>query len=425
MAKKDQLHKRLTTEQVVAILDKQINKEITGKEAAAYLGVSRRRLYQLRAEYEEKGSAFTIDYERTVPTRTIDASIEKHILRELEIEKTKIIDNPDVPTDRYNYSYVRDQLKRKYGEAVSVPTIINRAKKHKYWKGKSTKKLHDREVITNYTGELTQHDASHHLFAPDSGEKWCLTTSLDDYSRALVYADFWLQETTWNHILAAQELVLTYGVPLKYYVDQLRVFRYVKSRDKQSPWREFGKFTDDVDPQWKQVMKDVGTEVTYALSPQAKGKIERPYRWLQDHIVRTCVREGVKTIDDARVVLKQEVNDYNWKRIHSTTGEIPMRRMEAAMSEGKSLWREFQIAEPFTDTRDIFALRTKRIVDPYRQVSINKLKLSVPGVPPRQEVELRLSPDIKKGVTEVRFWFKGHCVGRQTVKMQELPVVKF
>ena len=172
-------------------------------------------------------------------------------------------------------------------------------------------------------------------------------------------------------------------------------------------------------------MKDVGTEVTYALSPQAKGKIERPYRWLQDHIVRTCVREGVKTIDDARVVLKQEVNDYNWKRIHSTTGEIPMRRMEAAMSEGKSLWREFQIAEPFTDTRDIFALRTKRIVDPYRQVSINKLKLSVPGVPPRQEVELRLSPDIKKGVTEVRFWFKGHCVGRQTVKMQELPVVKF
>ena len=176
--------------------------------------------------YEEKGSAFTIDYERTVPTRTIDASIEKHILRELEIEKTKIIDNPDVPTDRYNYSYVRDQLKRKYGEAVSVPTIINRAKKHKYWKGKSTKKLHDREVITNYTGELTQHDASHHLFAPDSGEKWCLTTSLDDYSRALVYADFWLQETTWNHILAAQELVLTYGVPLKYYVDQLRVFRY-------------------------------------------------------------------------------------------------------------------------------------------------------------------------------------------------------
>lgn len=425
MARKDQLHKRLTTEQVAAILDKQINKEITGKEAASYLGISRRRLYQLRAEYGERGSAFTIEYGRAAPTRTIGASIQKHILQELEIEKTKIVDNPDVPTDRYNYSYVKEQLHTKYGETVSVPTIISRAKKHGYWRGKPPKKTHDREVITNYTGELTQHDASHHMFAPDSGEKWCLTTSLDDYSRALVYADFWERETTWNHILAAQELVLSYGVPLKYYVDQLRVFRYVKSRDKQSVWREFGTFTDDVDPQWKQVMNDIGTEVVYALSPQAKGKIERPYRWLQDHIVRTCVREGIKTIEDARAVLKQEVNDYNWKRIHSTTGEIPMRRMEAAAADGKSLWREFQITAPFTDTRDIFALRTKRIVDPYRRVSINKLKLSVPGVPPRQEVELRLSPDIKKGVTEVRFWFKGHCVGRQTVKTQELPVVKF
>jgi hypothetical protein len=30
---------------------------------------------------------------------------------------------------------------------------------------------------------------------------------------------------------------------------------------------------------------------TYALSPQAKGKIERAYRWLQDRIVWTCARE--------------------------------------------------------------------------------------------------------------------------------------
>ncbi|MGH9858084.1 MAG: hypothetical protein ACRD4B_09605 [Acidobacteriota bacterium] len=425
MTKKNQLHKRLTTEQVVAILDKQITKEITGKQAAAYLHISRRRFYQLRNEYEEKGSAFTIAYERTTPTRTISAAAEKHILRELEIEKTKIVDNPDVPTDRYNYSYVQKQLQDKHGVTVSVPTIITRAKENGYWKGRMPKKIHDREVITNYTGELTQHDASHHMFAPDSGKKWCLTTSLDDYSRALVYADFWEQETTWNHILAAQELTLSYGVPLKYYVDQLRVFRYVKSRDKQSPWREFGAYTDDVDPQWKQVVKDIGIEPVYALSPQAKGKIERPYRWLQDHIVRTCVREGIKTIEDARKILKQEVNDYNWKRIHSTTGEIPMRRMEAAVAGGKSLWREFKVTPPFTDTKDIFALRAKRIVDPYRKVSINKLKLKVRSVPPRQEVELRMAPDVKKGVTEVRFWFKGHCVGRQTVKLQELPIVKF
>jgi hypothetical protein len=418
-----QLHKRLTDEQVKAILAKYQQKEIKAKEAMSYLGVGRTRFYQLVAEFEEQGSQFSVSYHRTKPTRTISSSVEKHILAELEIEKTKIIDDPAVPTDTYNYSYVRQQLAKQYGETVSVPTIIARAKNKGYWKGRPPKKLHDREVITNYTGELIQHDASHHLFAPDARRKWCLTTSLDDFSRAILYADFWEQETTWNHIQAAQELVLTHGLPLKYYVDQLRVFRYVKNRD--SNWVTYTKFTDDVDPQWKQVMKEVGTEVIYALSPQAKGKIERPYRWLQDHLVRTCVREGVATIEEGRELLKKEVNDYNWRRVHSTTGEIPMRRLQAAVDEQKSLWRPFELVPPYQSVKDIFCLRTTRIVDPYRQVSINNLKLKVPAVLPRQEVELRLSPDLKRGLIEIRFWFKGNCVGQQVVKSQDLPNVQF
>jgi len=50
------------------------------------------------------------------------------------------------------------------------------------------------------------------------------------------------------------------------------------------------KFTDEATPQWKQVLDDCYVKVTYALSPQAKGKIEHPYQWLQDRLVRTCVR---------------------------------------------------------------------------------------------------------------------------------------
>ncbi|MBT9165157.1 MAG: hypothetical protein DDT23_01172 [candidate division WS2 bacterium] len=38
-------------------------------------------------------------------------------------------------------------------------------------------------------------------------------------------------------------------------------------------------------------MKILGVDVSYALSPEAKGKVERPYRWLQDRIVRTCALE--------------------------------------------------------------------------------------------------------------------------------------
>ena len=52
---------------------------------------------------------------------------------------------------------------------------------------------------------------------------------------------------------------------------------------------------------------------------KAKGKIERPYGWLQDRLVRTCVREDVREIKDAQMVLNQEACRYNYRQVHSTT----------------------------------------------------------------------------------------------------------
>ena len=51
---------------------------------------------------------------------------------------------------------------------------------------KPKRKAHDREVITNYPGELIQHDSSHHQFAPYAAKKWYLITSIDDYSRLIL-----------------------------------------------------------------------------------------------------------------------------------------------------------------------------------------------------------------------------------------------
>jgi len=51
---------------------------------------------------------------------------------------------------------------------------------------------------------LIQHDSSYHLFSPADGEKWYLITSIDDYSRFLLYAKLVQRETSWalrNQIL--------------------------------------------------------------------------------------------------------------------------------------------------------------------------------------------------------------------------------
>ena len=422
---KEQLHKRLSDEQVKAIIGKYASGGLRAHEAISYLGLGKSQFYRLVAEYQENTADFSVKYERSLPTNVIKASVEKNILKELKVEKEKIVENPEVAIKHYNYSYIRSLLWKKYEQRVSLPTIIERAKKHSFWKKQPVHKVHDREVLTNYPGEMIQHDSSHHLWAPEALQKWYLITSLDDYSRVLVYADLWTRESSWNHIQALESVFFKYGFPLSYYADQHSIFRYVKDRDKQSPWATYTKFTDDVDPQWRQVLKDCGVKPIYALSPQAKGKIERPYEWLQDHLVRTCAREGVKTIQGAQEILFDEVRQYNTKRIHATTKEIPILRMRAALKEGKTLFRPFAIPEPYQSTKDLFCLRIPRIVDSYRRISLKKFQMTVPGVPCGHEVELRLYPDEKSGITEVRFWYKGHLTGTQKVKNEDLQIVRF
>ena len=92
-----------------------------------------------------------------------------------------------------------------------------------------------------------------------------MITSIDDVSRKLLFADFAPADTTWAHIQATQALIQTYGIPLRYYVDSLRVFRFVQGRD--SVWRKHVLQTNDTETQWGKMMRALGVEVTSTLSP--------------------------------------------------------------------------------------------------------------------------------------------------------------
>jgi hypothetical protein len=201
------------------------------------------------------------------------------------------------------------------------------------------------------------------------------------------------------------------------------MFRFLEKRD--TVWRRHYMKTDEIDPQWKQVLRDLRVKVTYALSPQAKGKIERPYRWLQDRIVRTCARENVRDIAQVRDVLAYEVQRYNEYQVHSTTGEIPMMRLERALHEGKTLFRPFKLPFPYESTKDVFSLRDTRTTNAYRKISLNSMEIRVPGVDPYEKVDLRLVPDAETGLTEIRFWHAGKLVSTQKVRTSDLNIVRF
>ncbi len=149
-------------------------------------------------------------------------------------------------------------------------------------------------------------------------------------------------------------------------------------------------------------MNVLGVEPIFALSPQAKGKIERPYRWLQDRVVRTCAIEKLTTIEEARAVLKEELDRYNNHQVHSTTGEVPSIRFEKARKEGNSLFRPFALPKPYTSAKDVFCLRETRMVNGYRKISFFNHEIVVPNVPLREEVEIHLLPDTRRDALEVR-----------------------
>ena len=98
--------------------------------------------------------------------------------REKDLIKTK-----DASIRCCNYSCIKDILENDYNQKVSLSTIINRAKANNFYLTKQKRKVHEKQIITNYPRELIQHDSSHHQFAPYAARKWYLITSLDDYNR--------------------------------------------------------------------------------------------------------------------------------------------------------------------------------------------------------------------------------------------------
>ncbi len=168
-----QLHKNFVDEQVKLLLKSYVDKEIKINYILSILGIKRRRFFELLNRYKKDPGNLSIQYNRKTINRKIDQAIETNIVKELRIEKD-LIQAKEVPIKWYNYSYIKDILENDYNQKVSLSTIINRAKTNGFYLTKPKRKVHDREVITNYPGELIQHDSSHHQFSIYADSKWYL-----------------------------------------------------------------------------------------------------------------------------------------------------------------------------------------------------------------------------------------------------------
>ncbi len=90
---------------------------------------------------------------------------------------------------------------------------------------------------------------------------------------------------------------------------------------------------------------------------QAKGKIEKIFDYLQRRLPYHCEKHEVKDLREAQKILDDLIAYYNDQRVHEETQEIPKRRWDKALQEGKSKLRPL---ESSIDLERIFSIHLQR-----------------------------------------------------------------
>jgi hypothetical protein len=117
----DQIHKRFTSEQIKVLFQGYCQGTIKRSGVEETLGIGKTRFFALLNEYRQNPKTFTLSYKRATPAKlsmTAETEIAKGLIQEKEL-----VEDKRLPISGYNYSALRDRLK-KNGTTVSVTTII-------------------------------------------------------------------------------------------------------------------------------------------------------------------------------------------------------------------------------------------------------------------------------------------------------------
>ena len=113
-------------------------------------------------------------------------------------------------------------------------------------------------------GMLLQLDGSYHRWLGEDGPQFTILFAVDDAIGCVVNALFCDHENTSSYFLLMQGLLRRFGIPLALYTDRHPVFKYKSEYQPAGTPTQFGR-----------AMAELGVQVIFALSPQAKGRVER------------------------------------------------------------------------------------------------------------------------------------------------------
>lgn len=270
-------------------------------DAAESLGISNRQVRRLKARYMAEGAPGLIHGNRgRKPKHALPEEKKEEVLRLFE---EKYYDT--------NFCHCSELLERNEGIVVS-PASVGRILKAS---GRKTKHPHKRRPSKHrprerrsQAGMLWQIDATPYEWLDSGSGRFALHAAVDDATGIVTGACFMPNECMEGHSETMRQGIERYGVPLALYSDKHTIFRSPNEKlsiDEELdgvavPLSDFGK-----------AMAELSIEHIKAATPQAKGRIERLWKTLQDRLPAELRLLGISNIKDANTVLPGLIDNYN------------------------------------------------------------------------------------------------------------------
>ena len=262
------------------------------EQAATLMGVSARHTRRILAAYRRDGAAALAHGNRG--RRPANATSDPLATDVVVLAQTRYAG--------VNHTHLSELLREREGIDIGRNTlrkILTDAGMNSPRRRRPPKHRVRRQRMTR-EGMLIQIDGSYHRWLGEDGPQFTLLLAVDDATGCVVNALFCEQENTRSYLLLMRDLIQSYGIPLALYSDRHGVFKHTPPSE-----------TAAAPTQFSRAMGEIGVQLIFARSPQAKGRVERTAGTLQDRLVTELRLAGATTIDDANRVLNDFLPRFN------------------------------------------------------------------------------------------------------------------
>ncbi len=270
----------------------QINdNQLTQKEAANQLQLTVRQVKRLVRRYKDNGAEGLISKHRgKVANNRIPDKVKN---KALELIRATYLD--------FSPTFAHEKLTELHELSFSVETLRRWMIDAGIWQSKAVKKarIHPSRPRRSQRGELIQIDGSPHAWFEERGDSCTLIVFIDDATSDLVGLHFAPTETTKAYMETLANYLNQFGRPVSLYSDKHSIFRVNLANCE-------GQLT-----QFSRALKTLDIEAIHANTPQAKGRVERANKTLQDRLVKELRLQNISTIEEANQYLPTFMKQFN------------------------------------------------------------------------------------------------------------------